>query len=237
MNTRKKTAYILGIILYVTGLVLGLFIAGSYFMADIEAAFYGFDELSNGRFSTLRCPAALNRDETGTVRMTLTNSLDRPINPVIRTDISTPILVESNRIQPSLEPGQSQVLEWQVDKDNIDLGNFIFVKIFIFPEYPLPLREATCGILVIDLPFLTGSQWINLGMVFSIACLGIGLLLIQRNNNLPENRSRERIYALLALAVMLAFSMLLGLTGWWVLGGMFLVVCILIMIALLIILF
>lgn len=233
MKTRKKTSYILGIVLYVIGLVLGLFIAGTSVMADIEAEFYGFDNLSNGRFSTLRCPVVLNRNETGTVRMTLTNSLDRPINPNIRTDISTPALVESSRVKPSLEPGQSQTLEWQVDKDNIDLGNFIFVKIYISPEYPLPLREATCGIFVFNLPFLKGSQWLGLGVIVSIVSLGIGLTLLKQSSDVLVKRSRERMYALIVLAIALVGTMICGLLGWWVVGGILLVVCILIMVAML----
>ena len=233
MITRKKTTYIIGIALYVIGLVLGLFIAGSSVMADIEAEFYGFDNLSNGRFSTLRCPAVMNRDETGTVRMTLTNTLDRPINPNIRTDISTIAVIESSRVKPSLEPGQSQILEWQVDKDNIDLGNFIFVKVYISPEYPLPLREATCGIFVFNLPFLKGSQWLGLGVVVSIMCLGIGLFLLKQSSDVLVKRSRERMYALIALAIALVGTMAFGLLGWWVAGGILLVVCILIMVAML----
>jgi len=233
MKTRKKTSYIFGIVLYVIGLVLGLFIAGSSVMADIEAEFYGFDNLSNGRFSTLRCPAVMNRNETGTVRMTLTNTLDRPINPNIRTDISTIAVIESSRVKPSLEPGQSQILEWQVDKDNIDLGNFIFVKIYIFPEYPLPLREATCGIFVFNLPFLKGSQWFGLGVVVSIMSLGIGLFLLKQSSDVLVKRSRERMYALIALAIALVGTMAFGLLGWWVAGGILLFVCILIMVAML----
>jgi len=77
MTTPKKTSYILGITFYTIGLVLCLLIASSSVMADIEAEFYGFDELSKGRFSTLRCPAVLNKNETGTVRVSITNTLDR----------------------------------------------------------------------------------------------------------------------------------------------------------------
>jgi len=229
MKTRNKTAYILGIVLYVIGLVLGLFIAGSNIMADVEAVFYGFDDLSQGRFSTLRCPPMLNRNETGTLRATLYNPLDRAIQPIIRIDLSSPGLEQSSRQQLTLDPGQTQVLEWQVDQANIDLGNFIFAKVYIYPVYPLPLREATCGILVINLPMLKGSQWLSVGLVLCLAGMGGGLVLLAREKRPLTGRSRERLYALIALAIFLVAAVACGLLGWWVPGGILLIVCILLM--------
>jgi hypothetical protein len=95
MKTRQKTTRILGIVLYITGLVLGLFLAGAMIMSDVEAEFYGFDNLSQGRLSTLRCPPLLTRTETGTLRATLSNQLDRLIQPIIRIDVSTPFPAQS----------------------------------------------------------------------------------------------------------------------------------------------
>jgi hypothetical protein len=224
-----KTTYILGIVLYIIGLILGLFIAGSNIMADVEAVFYGFDDLSQGRFSTLRCPPFLTRNEVGTIRATLSNPLDRPIEPVVRTDLSSPALGQSSREQISLEPGQSQTLKWQVGQANIDLGSYIFAKVYIYPVYPLPLREATCGIFVINLPFLTGSEWLILAIILGIACLGGGLFLLARENRPLTGRPRERIYALLALAIFLVTAIVCGILGWWVPGGIFFLVCILLM--------
>jgi len=229
MKIRKKTAYILGIVLYVIGLVLILFIAGSTFMSDIEAVVYGFDDLSQGRFSTLRCPPVLNRDETGTLRATFSNPLDRAIQPIVRADLSTRILAQSTRTQISLEPGQSQTLEWQVDQTNVDLGSFIFAKVYIYAVYPLPLREATCGIFVINLPYLTGVQWLSLALVLGLACLGGGLILLARETHPLTGRPRERLYALVALVIFVVAAVVCGLLGWWVLGGILLIICILLM--------
>ena len=233
MKTRQKTTRILGIVLYITGLVLGLFLAGAMIMSDVEAEFYGFDNLSQGRLSTLRCPPLLTLTETGTLRATLSNQLDRPIQPVIRIDLSTPFLAQSSKQQLSLEPGQSQVLEWHVDDANIDLGNFIFAKVFVYPVYPLPLREATCGIIVFNLPLLKGSQWLIVALVFSITCLGSGLILLARENRPLTGRLRERVYGLIALAILLVAALASGVWGWWVLGGILLAVCILLMAVLL----
>jgi hypothetical protein len=227
MKTQKKITYIIGIVFYALGLVLGLFIAGSSFMADIEAEFYGFSDLSKGRFSSLRCPTVLNRNETGKLRATFSNSLDRPIQPIVRLDLSSPTLEQSSRQQLSLDPGQTQVLEWDVDKRNIDLGNFIFAKAYIYPVYPLPLREATCGILVIDLPFLKGSQWLSLALVLSLVGMGVGLFLVSREVRLQTGHPSERLYALTALAIVVVAAIVCGLMGWWILGGILLVICIL----------
>jgi hypothetical protein len=61
---------------------------------------------------------------------------------------------------------------------------------YISPEYPLPLREATCGIFVFNLPFIKGSQWLGLGVIVSIVSLGIGLILLKQSSDvLPVPRT------------------------------------------------
>lgn len=232
-NSSSGTLRRVGLVLFVIGALIGLAIGVSSFMADMEAVYYGFDELSQGRFSTLRCPTLLTFNETGNLQATVSNPLDRPIEPVVRADISSPTLPESTRTQIRLQPGQSQSLNWTVDRTNVDLRNFIFAKVYIYPVYPLALREATCGILVLNLPYLSSSQWLILGIIASIVGLVAGLVLWIRGNQPLSGRTQERSYAMITLAILIGVAMLCGLMGWWLLGWIVLVVCALLLAAML----
>jgi len=83
---------------------------------------------------------------------------------------------DTTRDQVSLDIGQTKVLEWQVDKDNIRFREFHICQSLHFPRISTPLREATCGIYVINLPIIKGSQWLGLAMVLGIGGLGLGLI-------------------------------------------------------------
>ena len=45
----------------------------------------------------------------------------------------------------------TQDAAWTVDAHDIDLGNFILVKVDVLPVAGYRTREATCGILVVPL--------------------------------------------------------------------------------------
>lgn len=82
---------------------------------------------------------------------------------------------------------------------------------------------------MLNLPVLTGSQWLSLILVLSLAGMGGGLALLARQNLPLTGRPQERFYALIALAIIVTAAIVCGLLGWWVLGGILLIICVLLM--------
>jgi hypothetical protein len=83
-------------------------------------------------------------------------------------------------------------LKWHVDDANIDLGNFIFAKAFVYPVYYPCVKPPAASWL--NLPLFKGSLWLILAFVFSITCLGSGLIPLARQNRSLTGRHRERIW-------------------------------------------
>ena len=233
MNQRKKILKFLGIGLYTIGIIIAMVIAITNFLPDFEAQQYGFTELTNDSFNTLRCPSYLGINEVGIIRASFSNPLDRPIEPIIRIDISSPTLIDSSRQKINIQPGEKQSVEFQVSSANVDLGHFIFLKVFRYPTYPIPLQEATCGIWVYNIPGISGGQLLIGGLVSSLILVVLGIFFWVRSSYPIQDRQQNQLNYLVFLAVILAITIFVSLMGWWLVGMVLLVVSILLILVVL----
>lgn len=227
MNTQTTSPSSFGYLLLIAGILLAVLLAAGLVWADIEAVFYGLPTLTNETFGGLSCPPLMTRSGTANLRVTVRNETDRPIAPLVRVEISGPALMTSSREKtPTLSPGESVTLEWPVSEANVDLNFFIFAKAFRYPEYRTRLAEDTCGILVLNVPFLNGSALLALWLGGSILLMLTGM---RRLEQLPGATSKQtslrrglRLAAVFALA-----AVLFGVRGDWPSGLLMLVVLVL----------
>jgi hypothetical protein len=119
-------------------------------------------------------------------------------------------------------------VEWSVDAENIDMGNFIFAKVLLFSAYPLPTRETTCGIFVVDLPG-TGRTIVPVLVVLSFVSLGWSLYCIHRSSILHE-QLRKQLSSMTFLAILISLGLVLSLIGGWILSVLVLVASLLLVI-------
>ncbi len=232
MKVLSPINFSLGLMLFVAGILLGTLLVGVLVWADIEAVFYGLPHLTNNTFDGLDCPPLMTRTETANLLVTVHNETDRPIAPLIRVEISTPSLMESDREKsPVVEPGQSATLKWPVSEDNIDLDFFIFAKAFRYPDYKTRLAEATCGIFVLDIPFVNGNTLLALWLATSIGGTLAGLWMIEKREVLIDKQTNT-LAGLRLIAIVMLIGALTGIQGAWVPGIMLLVVLALLVIAL-----
>jgi hypothetical protein len=97
-----------------------------------------------------------------------------------------------------------------VDRRDVDLQFFILVKLTIMPNSSHPSREATCGIMVLNLAGLTGTQASGASLFLSLSGIAVGLGLWRRTGLQTD---RSRIVPVLGMVVLLA---LLAVSfGWW----------------------
>ncbi|MGC9335049.1 MAG: hypothetical protein ACP5JJ_12925 [Anaerolineae bacterium] len=219
----------LGVILFSAGVVLGLAFSAVAIWGDLEAVRFerDLDVLSEASLTTLRCPVIMTGQE-GVVHATFTNPFDRPVQTRIRARISRYITLMREEVETlSLAPGEERRLEWTVASDDIVYERLILVKVLQQRSYPLVGRSGSCGIVVLDLPGLTGTQVVVAAIVASLLGIGLGLGLWAVMTRSLRQPRQQTMRALGLVAGSTALAMLASLLGWWVLGGLALVVTIL----------
>jgi hypothetical protein len=228
---RKNFTSFLIFLAYVVGVVAGLYLIVVATWADMESAFYGFSRVANSGLQGLNCPVLMTRGETRSISLTVSNPLDVPLRPVIRAEISTRLLPEEFFEQLELAPGQTKRLEWPVDAENIDLGNFIFVKALVYSVYPLPNLEATCGIFVVDLP---GSGRTIFALLLLLAVGGLGGGLYGMSRAFALNAQMKKYIAPMTFLTLVIFAgIAVSATGGWMPSILLLAVALLMIVILL----
>lgn len=217
---------VLGLLLFAGGVLLGLALAGSAVAADIEAKFYGFDRFPATSLPGVRCPVLMTVSDTATISGTFRNPTEKPVDLMIRTDVSNRLQFRSGTTTLALAPGERKALSWTVTADDIDLGHFVFAKVVTYPVYPYSFREATCGTLVLNLPNWTGGQVFAVALVGSLLGIVVGLVLWEVNNRPWQGRTEEAAWAMRLLGVMVAAAMFAGFQGWWLIGGILFVLAV-----------
>lgn len=211
---------------YVTGAAIGLFLILTVTWADMEAASYGFSRLAGPGLDGFNCPAWMTREETSRITLNISNTTDGPIRPAVRTMISTPFVYNESVEYVQLAPGESKKLEWEVGPKNIDLKHFIFAKAVIYAAYPLPSRETTCGIYILDLP---GRGRVILPVLLGLSLLGLGWGLYGiRKDGHPRGWLVKNNRSLMFLAALMGLGFVVSLLGGWLPGGIVLMLVLLV---------
>ena len=228
---KNNLSLLLGLLSYLVGLLAGLFLIVASTWADMESTFYGFERLANAGLKGFSCPILMTRDETSAVSLDITNSTERRISPSIKTALSTPILPEEFNETIGLAPGESVRLEWVVGPENVDLQRFIFAKVLLYSAFPLPTREATCGIFVLNVPG-SGRVILPALVLLSLAGVGWGLYSLTRLRSANE-WVEKHIMSLMFLAALVVVGLVLSFLGGWIPSLLVLVAAVLIIIILL----
>lgn len=225
----KSLAQALGILLFSVGFLIGMALFGAIIWADFEAALFNPGIQQDASLRSLRCPAVITTSETGTVTASLRNPLDRPTERYVRahiTDGYVTLLREVNKLV-SLEPGERQQLQWTVTANDAAFGRLVLVKVVLRARYPLPSRQGTCGILVVDVPYLTGDQVFGLSFAASLLSMAAGFALWYRASQPLHEQRRQLARAMVMLAGSGLVGTAIGLLGLWVPGLVMFVITIL----------
>jgi len=212
---------VLGLLLFLVGVLLGLALFAGIIWGDLEASLFDVTLSGRERLSTLRCPAIMTTRQTGTVTAAITNALERETEFTIRTHISDGYVTLMREINSklALQSGETGTLEWEVIPENaVYGGRLILVRVYIYAKYPLPARHGTCGILVIHSSRFTGAQILAFALSLSLLSMLIGAGLWFVANRPLHGSGAEVLYAMVALAGCVLAGIIAGLLGWWVPG-------------------
>ncbi len=229
MKVQSKALGILGILLFALGLLAGMALAAGAVWGDLEASLFHSARRGDASLRGLRCPVILTTAETGAIRATLTNPLDRAATFNLRTYISEGFvsLFREERARVPLEPGEKERLEWPVTAEDAAYGRVILARVQVMGQYPLPARQGACGILVFDLPSVTGGQVLAVVLAASLLLLAGGAGLWLAANRPLAGQRLEVARALGALGASVVVALVTSLLGLWVAGLLALVATVL----------
>ena len=222
MNLKNKTIRILGVLIFSTGVLLGMALFGIIVWGDFEATMFDPSIKQDAPLTTLRCPVMMTKTETNAVTATFTNPLERPIELYTRAHITEGYVTLMREINTtlSLDPGETKPLQWTVTSDDAAFGRLILVKVTVNRKYPLPSRQGTCGILVVGLPYFTGTQIFAFTFAVSLLSMAGGAGLWVVANRPLKGLGLDVISAMGVLAGSILAGTIVGLRGSWMFGGL-----------------
>jgi len=219
MAKHQKSLQILSLIIYSIGIIIGMVIAGGIVWGDLEASIF---DPSRAPKSSLRliCPVAITTHEVGKISATIKNTTDREINFYARAHISEGYVSLKREIdqQVPIAPGEKGEVYWEIYPEDAAYKRIILFRAYINPAYPIPSQGNFCGVLVLNIPGLTGIQFLLLMVGLSLACLIGGNLLWQRINHPMTKNIRSMSNAMIALAVIVYGAIIVGYLGAWIFG-------------------
>lgn len=231
MYKHKKIFSIVGKLAFLLGILSGTLLSGMFVWVNLEQYLYGFDSLGRTPIRTLKCPLILLKSETGKIRASFKNDLDRTMQFNLRIDLSTPTGIDSTRSMVSIDIGKTQQYEWEVSSNNITRHIFIFAKVFAYASYKMPFREASCGIWVVDIPHLTGQQFYQLLLSITLLGILIGQVFLEFGDQ-PRRGNRMHIHdALRFCALLVLLTLFACLQAWLIIGILLLIAIVVIVVA------
>lgn len=231
---KRQIQIIVSTILIIFGVLFFILVGGLSIWADLEASLFNSARRSTEPLPSLNCPSFITSDETGVVAGTFHNPSERIINPKIQTFVSDGfvILMQEKIDRLEIDPGETESVEIEVTAANAVYNRIVLVRMHQFAYRPLPYRNASCGIFVINIPFLTGMQFIYLSLGFGTLLSTAGIILWGLNSR-PIVWDRMTNLQWIIAFILLSISIsIIGLLGLWLLGIFLLVFWILLAIGL-----
>jgi hypothetical protein len=216
-----------GFLIFIIGFLLGVMLIIASAWPDLESRMYGFSRYPDEKHTPLSCPALMTTQDRGQVIARLHNPLKKTITLYVKAQMSSSLLIDTLNETVELQPGETQILHWDVGEENIDMNYFIFAFVQILPTSTLTMKGATCGTLVLDLPFRGGPILYYATVILAAVGIGLGAWLWFRNIDWGDPKmvydSWFMRFIILDIVIGVAGSML----GWWGAGLVSLVVLLL----------
>jgi hypothetical protein len=204
-----------GLITFFIAILIGLVLILLRAVPDLEASMYGFTKYGYPRLYSLSCPVLMTTQDNELVTIRLHNSLDRALGYFVKAQLSGPDLIVTEDENLELQPGESRQISWEINKDNIDLGNFIFARVYTLAATANGFRESTCGTFVVNLPVTGGPTIYFILLSVSIVGITIGLLLWLRYRDFSLPGTNARSGWMIFFAAVVVVGLLTSLFNFW----------------------
>ena len=214
---KTKLLRIVGISLFLLGTFLFVVVGLISTWGDFEALFFNAAIKPQEPLKTLNCPIAISTNEIGTVSASFHNTDDDPLTLEIRafvTDGFVTLMTEYDS-DVYLEPDEVKSVEWIVTADDAAYDRLILVRVHQMKESPLPYMNASCGIVVVNVPFLSGTQFIILLLFLGVVLTSGGLFLWACQSKPIVWGKLKSFRGMIIFAVISCLVAVSGLLGFW----------------------
>ena len=219
MENRNKKYRSTSLLIYSIGILVGMAIAGGIIWSDLETSLFD-SGISPDSPLRLSCPVAITRDEIGKISATIQNPTEREKSFFVRTHISEGYLSLLREINQkiSVASGGKETLTWEIYASDAVYERVVMFRVLVSPSYPIPSQGNFCGVLVLDIPWLTGTQTFLLLLIISLASVIGGSILWRKANPTMTKSLHSLTSAMNALAMIIFFMIGISYFGLWVLG-------------------
>ncbi len=231
MRTKNSVLLFISLILFSGGLIISLIFNGLVLWVNTEAlSFWGYPEslaydstlTTRARISRLNCPVIITPGETGTIRLRVTNTQDKPITAWISTHLSMPGQLENMVRETSpvpLEPGEKSTLTYQVTTENTIFNRMVLARVFLrLSEIHPPSRTQNCGILAIELGRLSGTHILVAAVGSSLVMMGAGVYLWNHASSVKIKQENLMLKLMIGLSFFALVATIGSLFHIWLLG-------------------
>ena len=206
-----------GVILYIAGILAGSALVALSAWGDVEASTFDAALQTDETLNTLDCPVFIGQEENSVIAVEIVNTAERDVSPVVRARITQGYvtLVREHRGKVDIPQGESALIEWEISEEDAAYRQLILARVYQFSNYSLPSRQATCGVVVVPIPGLTGQQFYLMLFVSSLIFTAVGLLIWIPNRRNEADPGGRKLRAYIYLAALLLVASLLNLLGNW----------------------
>ncbi len=155
------------------------------------------------------------------MRAEITNIDKKPLTIEVRAHVTDGFVTLMNEYitDVPLEPGETQTVDIPIRPEDAAYGRLILVRVHQMKELSNPYKNASCGVVLVNIPFLTGTQFVILVILLS-ALLTIGGLVLWALHSRPIVLKRKRTFTSLLIFVALSVALAtVALIGGWIIGA------------------
>lgn len=224
MERSNKAVQVISIILVITGMIFSLVLTAFALWPDFEASLFDTNNANGEKLTSLRCPLIITPADQAAIRVTLENPLDKPVNFLVFAHISQGFvsLIREEDDRTTAQAGETVTFSWPVNIEDAAYGRMILARVRVLRTAGTPARQQSCGIMVLNVPFLKGNQVTGGLLVSTLLYLGVGAILWFKNERPLTGRKRDFAQIVGGFALLLLMTMFLSLIGWW--GGGFIII-------------
>ncbi len=214
VRLKDKGLDTIGTLLVCAGALLLMLVAVIVIWPDFEAEVVGRLMPNLEQIETLQCPLIINGEEEGTIRASFYNPTNEPLRLRIDSSISqgSLLLNRTDAREIFIQPNVTEEVTWLFSAEDAVHDRMVVARFHAYRNSEMAARASNCGIMVLNLPLLSGRQ-VLIGLVTAITLLvslGLRIILSQR----PLTRRGKRILLQLCLLIVaISIPLVAGLFG------------------------
>jgi hypothetical protein len=173
----------------------------------------------------LDCPNLITKSDFGIISIGIENEYDKDVRKLVRgyKSLGYLIYVASDETSLDLKPGESEVMHWYIYPEDAAWNRFILFRVNIISSRGVGLTTASCGVMLINVPFLKSNEFFLLALLLASLLIGLGIFLVYKSSMMQERKNFYFERLMSAITGVTIIGLLLAFFGQWMAAGLILV--------------